>query len=363
MCDAVCVGGKKTFTSPLPFYRFSMADASLHGGEALVAAASDELAADIEHVELDVLTFIDILSVDLLRGAVFDRLSLPSLCRLARICTQLRGWTDEPVAVRSDVSIMDVEEQVHVAVLRHLISATSHEHISLAPGSYFLGSVDNAEHVRTVRSPKPERAHLAFTPQPLPDAEADAVEDWLNFIAEWLPGHGPLVIDRPVTLEGVPPSNRPTTFDPEFQSEVWLLLEANFGSGAVISVDKGLIPVQNGPIRLLNIHVVPDPGGTCSWGTGANPCDALHSGDSSMLEASNCQFLGRMLLEGSALFDSTCRFTCVELQAQPAEVEPIIDAPLPTTREIMNRVLHAGGVGSVVCKETDGSLIYIRPSI
>ena len=140
-----------------------------------------------------------VLHVDLLLDLVARHLALMMLSFLQRAAgATLLPMLRRACAARRGVTAADVDADVHVCVLRHLIASSALEVITLAPGVYDLGSVANPLHVQLVRPEKP----------PFDELCGDRVGEWLDYAPEWRRGYGPLELRRSVVLRGKTASGR-----------------------------------------------------------------------------------------------------------------------------------------------------------
>ena len=316
----------------------------------MAAAAETEMDSGLN------LRLCDLLTVDLLRAACFGHMSLAVLLLFGRTSHEHRDWVGQALEGRG-VTAVDVAAGVHVKSLRWLLARTSQPCIVLAAGRYLLGSIHQAEHVQAARPLYP-----ANDPE---DGSFDAhLEDWLNYEACWQPGCGPLVLARSVTLQAETPGSAA------------LVLDANFGSGSVISVE-GRVRVT---LRGINVvcSVLPRAAPptlpaaaaqTFLEDTWHNACDAIHTdGCSGCRDGCLCRPYGGSHLEvvgghirGHSFFEG--RQTFDRCSFWPAEGAPLPDTgahdftQLTSMERIFLTGVHPGGCGSrLVNIEQNGRL-------
>jgi hypothetical protein len=351
-----------------------------------------------------------IADVSLLAEAICNNLPLAALFHWRATCHNMLARMRPIIAARHEVTSVDVASGSHVAALRYLTSASDAAHLHLAPGIYHLGSVYNPAHVDTVRQPLAQRLYETRSVTAENQAElqslldSDAFEAWAGFTAGWKEGYGPLRLRRSIVLARDPNDSS--------ESRPTLVLDANLGSGAVISVEnledgtqaaaaaageadedgdvfvdaseEVLPPPSLGAAPLVRLDGVdlraedsglpPDSRGClCGmWQPSIRACDSLQSSPCKCqllpghpckcvpyggpcLEAIRCTIEGSLYLRGRALFEDCLLFAF----AGRAD-----ESGCPSSLPLWNKVQlsirggqHGAGCGDrTVSKEADGRL-------
>lgn len=185
-----------------------------------------------------------VLHMDLLLELA-SHMSLTALTLLQRAAGRdLLPRIKQICSVRHNVTAADVEEDVHVPVLRHLLSSSTCQVITLPPAVFMLGSVTDPQHVERVRPAKP-----AFD-----ERSQNCVVEWLNYIPRWKRGFGPLQLLRSVTLRGE--TARGTIGERSHERARLYFLDAPCLAGAVIEIDTGPLRIT---MQGLDIYPCSEP--------------------------------------------------------------------------------------------------------